>query len=432
MKSKSFQVFSNGKQDMSCPQFLAVKRMTSGNPTKLQRDWCKELKALERLKDCRHPHIVRFVTGICLRNKDDADYYLIFEWADGGNLRNLWETNRMPRLSVSLVKEICEQLRGLAGALKTAHYLEDDGNSNIRHGDLKPSNILWFKTNDGIGTLKIADWGLAKENEGGTELRELRNHGTTALYGTKRYEAPEIGAPNRKETLYLDVQDNPRPVNTRSRLCDIWSMGCICLEFVIWLFYGYDGYHLFKIMFEEKEPLFQTGNSTTKIHPVAEKWIDHISRNPLCNNGTTALGKLVELIRNRLLVITLPPHKGNKMPSPLDLSSHDGPSLGPELTVTTTDPNPIHQGLTRILSTDFEAEMEKISETPPGMKEEDYWPINAPQTPLALPQELLQPPASIYGTQSVGGALNEPSQRLQAPVVVNVKKPFQSTIKDAD
>ncbi len=42
-----------------------------------------------------------------------------------------------------------------------------DTGPSFRHGDWKPANIPWFRDKDdkdAIGTLKIDDWGLAKEH----------------------------------------------------------------------------------------------------------------------------------------------------------------------------------------------------------------------------------------------------------------------------
>jgi serine/threonine protein kinase len=91
---------------------------------------------------------------------------------------------------------------------------------SIRHGDLKLENILNFSEGDSsLGTLKIADMGLAKRHVVATQERDVL---TSTRYGTVRYEAPETAI----------------NIHSQSRLYDIWSMGCITLEFVIWNLYG--------------------------------------------------------------------------------------------------------------------------------------------------------------------------------------------------
>lgn len=154
---------------------------------KMTAYWESEIKALKKMNKLNNNHIVRFVAAFRRCHKDGRDHYLMFEWADGGNLRSLWETFPRSSISASLVKDSCRQLLGLASALAVAHNLSDS--SSYRHGDLKPANILRFNNGTEIGLLKIGDWGEAKEHNSVTELRFDK---TSAAYGTLRYEAPEV------------------------------------------------------------------------------------------------------------------------------------------------------------------------------------------------------------------------------------------------
>ncbi|KAK7709694.1 hypothetical protein SLS57_008599 [Botryosphaeria dothidea] len=112
-----------------------------------------------------------------------------------------------------------------------AKVLQHIGTGNWRHGDLKPDNILRFVDSTtaerSLGTLKIADLGLAKLHDVDTNLRA---EPTSQRCGTLKYEPPEALYPHR---------------SPRSRRYDIWSMGCIILESIIWLLYGYDGLEVF-------------------------------------------------------------------------------------------------------------------------------------------------------------------------------------------
>lgn len=130
----------------------------------LEKAWQKEVKAHTEIATSEHPNIVKFMTAITR----DYERYLMFEWADGGNLREFW-LNDSPRLTGPVVKDILVQLRGLADALEEIH------SKGFRHGDMKPENILRIKSpgnGSGIGILKICDMGLTKFHYLATQLRE--------------------------------------------------------------------------------------------------------------------------------------------------------------------------------------------------------------------------------------------------------------------
>lgn len=99
----------------------------------------KEAHALAALN---HPHIV----GVHDFGQAGGFYYLLMEFVDGVNLRQLLQTKRLtPKEALSIVPPVCE-------ALQCAH---DHG---IVHRDIKPENLLIDKA----GTVKIADFGIAK------------------------------------------------------------------------------------------------------------------------------------------------------------------------------------------------------------------------------------------------------------------------------
>jgi serine/threonine protein kinase len=116
----------------------------------------------------------------------------MFRWADGGNLRDFWQSNKKPQLRTSLVRDVVKQIWGLAEALDELHSYGGGGGS-YRHGDIKLENILRFQTRSvvrpeiDVGILKIADLGLAKHHNVGTEFRPQ----TSMRYTTYRYEPPE-------------------------------------------------------------------------------------------------------------------------------------------------------------------------------------------------------------------------------------------------
>lgn len=99
----------------------------------------KEAQALAALN---HPHIV----GIHDFGQAGGYCYLLMEFVDGVNLRQLLQAKRLtPQEALGIVPPVCD-------ALQCAH---DHG---IVHRDIKPENLLV----DRHGVVKIADFGIAK------------------------------------------------------------------------------------------------------------------------------------------------------------------------------------------------------------------------------------------------------------------------------
>lgn len=286
--------------------------------------WENEVKILQQMNSLREPRIVHFYTAFRREGSDFQSHYLMFEFASGGNLRQLWKKVSRPRLTPELGQDTVDQLLGLANALKAAHdpLMSQPGQPRFRHGDLKPENILWFDEHDfasngsRIGTLKIADWGLAKQH---LVLTELRTTSTKTPAGTGLYEPPEevTGDLVNRQSLAPGAT-----IKRRSRLCDIWAMGCIILEFLIWLMYGWEELQ----KFYQSLGVFKAGNharffqirqkdgiETAHVHEVVLHWMDHMARDPAFKGPETALEALLDMVRERLLVVKLPQRLATKL-----------------------------------------------------------------------------------------------------------------------
>ena len=92
-------------------------------------------------------------------------------------------------------------------------------------------------------------------------------------------------------------------------------MGCIILEFAIWLLYGWKGLQAFydqrNYIDTSTETLYFIADKqkrTAEVSYCATNWIDHILQmDPECNSPSgSAIGDLIKLVRDRLLVIALP------------------------------------------------------------------------------------------------------------------------------
>jgi serine/threonine protein kinase/HEAT repeat protein len=157
----------------------------------------REAKALAKLS---HPGIVTIHdTG-----RADGLYYLLMEFVDGVNLRQLIEAGRVsPREALAIVPAICDALQ----------YAHDCG---VVHRDIKPENILL----DRQGRVKVADFGLAKlvgagDGEMAGSIR-MPTHFTQAgqVMGTPQYMAPE-------------QFEHPAGVDHRA---DIYSLGVVIYQ----------------------------------------------------------------------------------------------------------------------------------------------------------------------------------------------------------
>lgn len=175
----------------------------------------REVSTLEKLADFDHNHLVALSGSFSRGDRQ----YILFPGANGGNLREFWAMDFRP-LNRDFVWGVLQQLTGLMDAVCLMHKQQ------IRHGDIKPENILRFledEHDDGIGTLKICDMGQSRHHQYETRLR---SQPTQTRIGTMTYRAPET------------VVSIKRPT---SRLYDVWSMGCIFFEFIVWLFGGRAG-----------------------------------------------------------------------------------------------------------------------------------------------------------------------------------------------
>jgi serine/threonine protein kinase len=172
---------------------------------------------------------------------------------------------------------------------------------NWRHGDIKPANILRFNRKDIegkdllLGTLKLADLGRAKQRTGITEQQRITE---IDVWRSEAHEAPDI---------HVD------PNASMSRLYDSWSMGTIIFNIVVWMLYGRQELHKFTrttaILEAQGSPYWTRTGRTAEVSTMATLWMTHILREDVeCNRPAgTAMGHLMKLVKDELLVVGLPP-----------------------------------------------------------------------------------------------------------------------------
>ncbi|KAH8898783.1 hypothetical protein GQ53DRAFT_817012 [Thozetella sp. PMI_491] len=95
--------------------------------------------------------------------------------------------------------------------------------------------------------------------------------------------------------MLYEAPESQVPVNGRrvlGRQYDVWSLGCVILELLIWLLYGYD------------EVLRFYGNPKAVVYEGVLMWVDHMARYPAYAKDT-ALGEVLGFVKNKLLVVDL-------------------------------------------------------------------------------------------------------------------------------
>ncbi|KAK3369378.1 hypothetical protein B0T24DRAFT_668861 [Lasiosphaeria ovina] len=224
---------------------IAIKRLYSTD----REAFGNEVAVLTRLNKCEDPHLVKLIfTMEILHSSLQTDlaraFYLVFPLADK-NLRQYW------RSTVSTPKHaqwVCKQCLGVARALSKLHDLHqlkthgnmaeaDSAQAQEKktgggdpyygiHGDIKPANLLWFEEWDRdtsvadvmgtVGVLQLADFGITRIHH--TDSRSNAD----LTKATKTYAPPEVEWAG----------------DCCSRSFDIWSLGCVFLEFICWLVFA--------------------------------------------------------------------------------------------------------------------------------------------------------------------------------------------------
>jgi serine/threonine protein kinase len=159
--------------------------------------FAREAKALARLN---HPGIVTIYEF----GNSNGLFFFLMEYVDGATLRQVLQAGPLsPREALAIVPAICDALQ----------YAHDQG---IVHRDIKPDNILL----DRRGRTKVADFGLAKLMESGSEDSQFEaavpGASSTMTRSNKMLGTPQYMAPEQVE--------HPAAVDHRA---DIYALGVV-------------------------------------------------------------------------------------------------------------------------------------------------------------------------------------------------------------
>ncbi|KAK4231946.1 kinase-like domain-containing protein [Podospora fimiseda] len=213
--------------------------------------------------------------------------FIILEFANQGSLVDFFQTNDLPTTREELYS-LWESFQNLASGLMLLHDINDYDLCGI-HQDLKPSNILVFRHGSGphyTYTFKIADFGLSSFY---VNKPVHPDRGCTRVYG-----APELVA--------TDAQLRQLKGSVTAA-ADIWSLGCIFFDLLVWCICGERGLDKFYELRKKatQDDVFLDDNGyTAAFHngserlSVVDKMLDIIlSRRRIFDNLTECLGKYI-------------------------------------------------------------------------------------------------------------------------------------------
>jgi serine/threonine-protein kinase len=143
-----------------------------------------EARAVAQLS---HPNVVTVID----RGEEDGRQYIVFEYVDGENLKQLVARGPLP------VRRVLGLGLEIGGALAFAHA------QGLVHRDVKPQNVLL----PAEGPAKVTDFGIARS------LDAVGRTETGTVLGTSHYIAPEQARGERVDTK-----------------TDVYSFGCVLFE----------------------------------------------------------------------------------------------------------------------------------------------------------------------------------------------------------
>ncbi|KAK9773191.1 putative Negative regulator of the PHO system [Seiridium cardinale] len=268
-----------------------------------RQEFRNEVEVLDRFSNNAHPHLISLLAAF----QRGRDCYLLFHWAES-DLLQFWKSNTpRPALEEQNVAWLLDQFHGIAEGLYFIHEYKLTNSSATkttnsgalygRHGDIKPQNLLLFKDRDKSihqATIKITDFGLARFNSENSRSG-IRKSNVPGI--TPTYRPPE-----------MDLEDG-----RISRSFDIWSLGCVLLEFITWHFGGWDYLHgyvksrlkqdihghktdqFFEFLYDDR-----TGQRGVRMKAEVLVWIRDLHKHPSCSE---LVHDLLTFIEERMLAV---------------------------------------------------------------------------------------------------------------------------------
>ncbi|KAL4879762.1 kinase-like domain-containing protein [Aspergillus karnatakaensis] len=213
-----------------------------------------EVRVLSTLRSLGHPNILRLVACYTYEKKHN----LVSPFIPGGTLRDFLKRAKSPDLNRE--KMFC-MMAGLASAIWALHLFTLDGEKEPlykgHHQDLWGDNILF----DGERFI-LADFGLSS-------IKKMSENTPTRHKGRKGYyqapECAELSAPYRE---YKAI-----------RASDIFALGCILTELLVYLEFGPEGIKQFRTdrKYKQGQIWFKTFHRANKRHGAVHGWLRKVS-----------------------------------------------------------------------------------------------------------------------------------------------------------
>ena len=190
------------------------------------------------MAELHHCHLVKCLASFIYSSK----YYMIYEKADC-NVEEFMLNNPHPQsLPTLTLGDFAQQLFGLADGLSFVHNqgrLESDRSNKLlsvpglsldKTGyfhDIKPENLLMFVYDENDKKtywIRLSDFSCAKVVDLVASVSGQHRHSWRSMSksGTPIYRAPETSDTGRTSRPY-----------------DLWSLGCVYLELLVWFLDGY-------------------------------------------------------------------------------------------------------------------------------------------------------------------------------------------------
>ncbi|KAI0838812.1 kinase-like protein [Hypoxylon sp. FL0890] len=271
---------------------FARKKLFAPNPATVEDDFKKELSMLKKFNGV-HPHIVT----VLMTYKYMDHYHLLFPWAEC-DLGRYFERNPNPPNGLKTVQWVSEQCLKIMEAVHLIHFppgldrLQPLDKLFGRHGDIKAENILVFRSQNGKANLVLSDFGLGSVHHD-ISKSNIPNKEVSA---TPCFRPPEC-----------DMKDG-----RISRAFDVWTLGCLFLDLLIWLLGG----EKLRSTFEDERLTPYINGCETNIYfdvvatedgqpayivkEEVKRWFAELHRNKHC---TQFVHEFLDLIEQKMLIV---------------------------------------------------------------------------------------------------------------------------------